>query len=225
LCGPRRDRLRQDRKQIDHIDVPEQWTANVCFSGKDRKTLFITASKSFYSIQLIYKGAIRRNNLPHNSSRNCCRHSSDLVKWRAWPDPTNESKLIQQCLSGDPGSLCGAGEPASKMIRAVTFRMTGSPTNAEELAQDAFLRAISATRFIRRRSNFRTWLCPNRHQFEFGLAPSRKPPRRHPFKWAAEIFSENNPDGGFPDELSRRVQAALNRLPAKQARRHRADGL
>ena len=44
-------------KQIDHIDVPENWTANVCFSGKDRKTLFITASKSFYSIQLIYKGA------------------------------------------------------------------------------------------------------------------------------------------------------------------------
>jgi RNA polymerase sigma-70 factor (ECF subfamily) len=35
-------------------------------------------------------------------------------------------------------------------------------------------------------------------------------------KWAAETFSENNPDGGFPDELSRRVQAALNRLPAKQ---------
>ncbi len=44
-------------KQIDHIDVPESWTANVCFSGPDRKTLFITASKSFYSIQLIYKGA------------------------------------------------------------------------------------------------------------------------------------------------------------------------
>jgi gluconolactonase len=44
-------------KQIDHIDVPESWTANVCFGGPDRKTLFITASKSLYSIQLIYKGA------------------------------------------------------------------------------------------------------------------------------------------------------------------------
>ena len=44
-------------KQIDHIDVPENWTANVCFSGKDRKTLFITASKSLYSIQLTVKGA------------------------------------------------------------------------------------------------------------------------------------------------------------------------
>ena len=32
-------------KQIDHIDVPgEKWTANVSFGGKDRQTLFITAS-------------------------------------------------------------------------------------------------------------------------------------------------------------------------------------
>ena len=44
-------------KQIEHIDVAEPWTANVCFGGKDRKTLFITASKSLYSIQLDVKGA------------------------------------------------------------------------------------------------------------------------------------------------------------------------
>jgi gluconolactonase len=44
-------------KQIDHIAVAEDWTANVCFSGPDRKTLFITASKSFYSIQLLVAGA------------------------------------------------------------------------------------------------------------------------------------------------------------------------
>ena len=44
-------------KQIDHIDVPEKWTANVCFSGKNRQTLFITASESLYSIQLRVKGA------------------------------------------------------------------------------------------------------------------------------------------------------------------------
>ena len=37
-------------KQIEHIDVPEPWTANVCFGGKDRQTLFITASKGLYAI-------------------------------------------------------------------------------------------------------------------------------------------------------------------------------
>jgi gluconolactonase len=44
-------------KQIDHIDVKESWTANVCFGGKDHQTLFITASASLYSIQLRVKGA------------------------------------------------------------------------------------------------------------------------------------------------------------------------
>jgi gluconolactonase len=44
-------------KQIDHIDVPEKWSANVCFGGKDRETLFITASASLYSIRMNVKGA------------------------------------------------------------------------------------------------------------------------------------------------------------------------
>src|SRR5689334_11093847 len=43
-------------KQIEHIDVAEPWTANVCFGGKGRHTLFITASKGFYSIRMKVKG-------------------------------------------------------------------------------------------------------------------------------------------------------------------------
>jgi gluconolactonase len=43
--------------QIDHIDVPEPWTANVCFGAADKKTLFITASKGLYSIRLRVRGA------------------------------------------------------------------------------------------------------------------------------------------------------------------------
>jgi len=47
----------KDGKQIDHIDVPEKWSANVCFGGPDRKTLYITASESLYSIRLRIGGA------------------------------------------------------------------------------------------------------------------------------------------------------------------------
>jgi gluconolactonase len=43
-------------KRVDQIDVPEPWTANVCFGGKDRRTLFITASKGLYSIRTRTKG-------------------------------------------------------------------------------------------------------------------------------------------------------------------------
>lgn len=44
-------------RQIAHIDVPERWTANVSFGGKDHQTLFITASTGLYSIGLKFKGA------------------------------------------------------------------------------------------------------------------------------------------------------------------------
>jgi gluconolactonase len=42
--------------RIEHIDVPEPWTGNVCFGGKDRHTLFITASKGLYSLKMRVKG-------------------------------------------------------------------------------------------------------------------------------------------------------------------------
>ncbi len=44
-------------KKIEQIPVPESWTANVCFGGKDKQTLFITASKGFYAIKMRVKGA------------------------------------------------------------------------------------------------------------------------------------------------------------------------
>jgi gluconolactonase len=37
-------------KQIEQITVDAPWTANVCFGGADKKTLFITASKGLYSV-------------------------------------------------------------------------------------------------------------------------------------------------------------------------------
>lgn len=42
--------------QIDHIDINEGWTGNICFGGKDRKTLFITASHSVYTLQMKVHG-------------------------------------------------------------------------------------------------------------------------------------------------------------------------
>jgi len=43
-------------KKIAHIPVPEQWTGNLCFGGKDRKTLFITASQGVYVLRMRVRG-------------------------------------------------------------------------------------------------------------------------------------------------------------------------
>jgi gluconolactonase len=46
----------RDGEKIEQIDVPENWTANVCFGGKDRQTLFVTASKSLYGLKMKVQG-------------------------------------------------------------------------------------------------------------------------------------------------------------------------
>lgn len=43
-------------KRIEHVDIPEPWTANVAFGGADRQTLFITASKSAYTLRMLVHG-------------------------------------------------------------------------------------------------------------------------------------------------------------------------
>ncbi|MEO5909855.1 MAG: SMP-30/gluconolactonase/LRE family protein [Pelobium sp.] len=43
-------------EEIGHIAIAEKWTANVCFSGKKKDFLFITASKSIYKIKMKIKG-------------------------------------------------------------------------------------------------------------------------------------------------------------------------
>jgi gluconolactonase len=43
-------------EQIEQIPIEAGWTANVCFGGKDRQTLFITASQNLYSLRMSVKG-------------------------------------------------------------------------------------------------------------------------------------------------------------------------
>lgn len=46
----------RDGKQIEQIPVPALWTANVCFGGRDRQTLFITALGNVYGLRMRVKG-------------------------------------------------------------------------------------------------------------------------------------------------------------------------
>ena len=45
-------------QQIAHFPIPEDWTSNVCFGGKERNVLFITASKSVYILRMLVHGVI-----------------------------------------------------------------------------------------------------------------------------------------------------------------------
>ncbi|MCG2589403.1 SMP-30/gluconolactonase/LRE family protein [Rhodohalobacter sulfatireducens] len=47
----------QEGEQIEHISVPQNWTANVTFGGTNNQTLFITASTAVYTLEMKVKGA------------------------------------------------------------------------------------------------------------------------------------------------------------------------
>ena len=128
----------------------------------------------------------------------------------------DESKLVELSLAGDPEAYSALVRAHQTMIRAVTFRMTGSLDDAEELAQDAFVRAYRQLASFNGTSKFSTWLC--KIAINLSLDWRRRESRREIVhsEWAAGVACENDPGGGFPDELSWRVQEALNRLPPKQ---------
>jgi len=43
-------------KKLGNIPVSKSWTGNVCFGGKDRKLLFITASEGVYTLRMRVRG-------------------------------------------------------------------------------------------------------------------------------------------------------------------------
>jgi gluconolactonase len=43
-------------ERLAHLDVPAAWTANLCFGGKDMRTLFITASEAVFTVPMRVRG-------------------------------------------------------------------------------------------------------------------------------------------------------------------------
>ncbi|GAA3958390.1 SMP-30/gluconolactonase/LRE family protein [Mucilaginibacter dorajii] len=56
MCGKGVTIVNPKGEKIGHIDIDEPWTANICFGGKNKDMLFITASKAVYTFQMKVKG-------------------------------------------------------------------------------------------------------------------------------------------------------------------------
>jgi gluconolactonase len=56
LCGKGVTIYDPTGKKLAHIDIPEPWTANICFGGKDMKLLFMTASTAVYTLKMNVRG-------------------------------------------------------------------------------------------------------------------------------------------------------------------------
>ena len=129
-----------------------------------------------------------------------------------------DADLVLQTQKGSPAAFEALVRQHQRMIHSLTFRMTGSLADAEDLAQETFLRAYAQIGTFRGTAKFSTWLyriavntCLNWRQSEarrFRLQAN-----------CAEEFSVqhlNWETAPAENQASQQVQSALLKLPAKQ---------
>jgi RNA polymerase sigma-70 factor (ECF subfamily) len=139
---------------------------------------------------------------------------SDRIKESRMADA--DAELVLKCRNGDPAAFEALVRNHQHMVHSLTFRMTGSLADAEDLAQETFIRAYEQIGSFRGAAKFSTWLyriavntCLNWRQSEA---------RRFQLQTrAAEELSARQTGGenSSADE-SNEVQAALQKLPGKQ---------
>src|ERR1039457_4798015 len=142
------------------------------------------------------------------------RRLSDRVKESLMADA--DADLVLQSQNGDPAAFETLIRNHQHMIHSLTFRMTGSLADAEDLAQETFIRAYGQIGTFRGAAKFSTWLyriavntCLNWRQSEAR--------RFQLYAHAAGELSARHADEGnsFADQAGE-VQAALLKLPVKQ---------
>lgn len=127
-----------------------------------------------------------------------------------------DADLVLQSQNGDPAAFEALIRSHQHMVHSLTYRMTGSLADAEDLAQETFIRAYERIGEFRGASKFSTWLyriavntCLNWRQSEarrFQLQAN-----------CAEEFAARHAAGENPPcDQANEIQAALLKLPAKQ---------
>jgi RNA polymerase sigma-70 factor (ECF subfamily) len=142
------------------------------------------------------------------------RRLSDRVKESRMADADEE--LVLQSQNGDPAAFEALIRNHQHMIHSLTFRMTGSLADAEDLAQETFIRAYGQIGAFRGASKFSTWLyriavntCLNWRQSETRRIQLHT-------RAAEEISAWHADEEDLPDDQANEVQSALLKLPAKQ---------
>jgi len=124
--------------------------------------------------------------------------------------------LVLQSRKGDVTAFEALVRNHQQMIHALTFRMTGSAADAEDLAQDTFIRAYEQLGSFNGGAKFSTWLysiavhaCLNWRRDEARRSQAHA-------RCAAELLVHHVNGENAHSGVAQAAQAALMRLPAGQ---------
>ncbi len=99
---------------------------------------------------------------------------------------SEETQLIDRALRGDRSAFTSLVEANQDRLFASMLQITGSPDEAEEVVQEAFIRAFTKLDTFQRNSQFFTWL----YRIAFNSALTRR--RRKRARVSLDQWRENN---------------------------------
>lgn len=125
-----------------------------------------------------------------------------------------EQELVLRCRNGDPEAFATLVRNYQRMVHAIAYRMTGSLADAEDLAQETFVRAYRQIDGFRGDAKFSSWLYRVTVNTTLNWVEREQRRRRayDEFAAEAELPAASDANGA----ASRRIQEALLKLPPKQ---------
>ncbi len=137
---------------------------------------------------------------------------------RSRPDAAHQAQLLERARQGDLDAFDSLVRLHFARTYTLLFRMIGNHEDAEDLAQECFLRAHGSLRWFRGEASFSTWLY--RIALHLSRDHFRKRARSERPLLEAEDNEPQSPGQGPAEESARRelalgLRACLERLPHK----------
>ncbi len=126
--------------------------------------------------------------------------------------PESDAELVARFKGGDESAYDGLVARHRMAIYRIAFRLTGRHEEADDLAQEAFLRAYRALARFRGESTFRTWIT----RIAINLAHDARLAHRATMPLEAARGLHASGDGGHEAALKGQVREAVLGLPPRQ---------
>ena len=145
------------------------------------------------------------------------KHAPTTAEHRASDETSNEDSLLERARYGDLDAYGALVEQHRDVVFRVAARVVG-PHEADDVAQDAFLRAFSRVDTFRGEGSFRAWLLTITHNAALNALARRRP---EPHGAAEEVErADESPSTGSREPVSvleeherlRRLETKLREL-------------
>ncbi len=127
----------------------------------------------------------------------------------------DEKKIIADCLNGDASSYRVLVNQYQHLAYTLAVRITKNAEDAEEVTQDAFVKAYASLSGFKGESKFSTWL----YKIVLNMATSKVRRKKEAHQNIDDLHLQTpmDNDGARKSERSYYVEQAINSLPEEEA--------